>query len=428
MPRIPDIPGTRVPTHSEQDSWLKDHVARLCQIDHRRFPGSQPVSFTRADLDKLETQDFWVCEKSDGVRVLLLVHTDINTRTQTVYLIDRKNDYYELNGLFFPHHMNPQLPLQNTIVDGELVYDTDPRTKHETLRFLAFDCLVVDGDNMMMRPLDKRYGRLKEYFYTPFAKMKSDHPNVTNSHPFDIRVKQIQASYAADRVFAEMTTLQHGSDGLIYTCVNAPYTPATDENILKWKPPSENTIDFKLVLRFPPRPDNPSQPDFHAKPVFLLHVWCGNTTYEQYDQMYVDDDEWEKMKSSGEQYDDRIVEVHWEPTHSRWRWMRFRSDKLNGNHKSTVDKILISIADGVEKDILLERSNAIRTAWKARAIAPPPTSNNHAQAPVRGGALSASNAVSLHAQHAPLELRYGRLAVSRWSKVGGPPIVAGMKR
>ncbi|KAJ7276085.1 mRNA capping enzyme, catalytic domain-containing protein [Mycena haematopus] len=395
MPRLPDIPGTRVPTRSEQESWLQNHVASLCQIDHRRFPGSQPVSFTRADLVKLETQDFWVCEKSDGVRVLLLVHTDINTRTQTVYLIDRKNDYYELNGLFFPHHKNPQLPVQDTIVDGELVYDIDPRTKHETMRLLAFECLVVDGDNMMMQPLDKRYEKLKEYFYTPFARMKSSptgssYSRLTGVH---IRVKQIQDSYAADRVFAEMTSLQHGSDGLIYTCVNAPYTPSTDENILKWKPPSANTIDFKLVPRLPPRPDNLSQQDFHAKPAFLLHVWCGDTTYEQYGQMYVEDDEWEKMKSSlsGEQYDDRIVEVRWEPAHSRWRWVRFRSDKLNGNHKIIVDKILISIADSVEKDILLERSDSIRTAWKARAVAPPPTSNNHAHPPVRGGPLGAES-------------------------------------
>lgn len=67
---------------------------------------------------------------------------------------------------------------------------------------------------------------------------------------------------------------------------------------LKWKPPSENSIDFKLVLRFPPSQPNPKTPDFYAKPVFALHVWCGDDRgvpkYEQYDEMYVEDDEWEK--------------------------------------------------------------------------------------------------------------------------------------
>lgn len=56
------------------------------------------------------------------------------------------------------------------------------------------------------------------------------------------------------------------------------------------------------------------------------------------------------LKQSGEQIDDRIVEVHWEVDHSRWRMMRFRNDKPNGNHLSIVGKIIQSIADGVEKE------------------------------------------------------------------------------
>ena len=56
------------------------------------------------------------------------------------------------------------------------------------------------------------------------------------------------------------------------------------------------------------------------------------------------------LKKSGEQVDDRVVEVHWDPAISRWRMMRFRDDKPHGNHKSVVENILSSIADGVEKD------------------------------------------------------------------------------
>ena len=67
---------------------------------------------------------------------------------------------------------------------------------------------------------------------------------------------------------------------------------------MKWKPPSENSIDFKLELRFPPLRNQPEKPDFYAKPVFLLHVWCGDSSgvpkHEMYDEMYVDDEEWKK--------------------------------------------------------------------------------------------------------------------------------------
>lgn len=173
--------------------------------------------------------------------------------------------------------------------------------------------------------------------------MIRDHPHVAVEQPFQyvlqylhyaidtiwggnisydrIKVKEIRSAYNVDQVFSlDIPSLQHENDGLIYTCVNTPYTAGTDSNVwvnsfslvksklnqffflstprIKWKPPSENSIDFKLVLRFPPVPSNPSQPDYRAKPVFLLHVWCGDQggvpRYEQYDEMYVEDDEWEK--------------------------------------------------------------------------------------------------------------------------------------
>lgn len=78
-----------------------------------------------------------------------------------------------------------------------------PFSGQETFRYLAFDCLVVDGQNVMQRPLDKRYGvsplrmlnsmkfificflqRLQMWFYEPYAKMLRDHPQVASGHPF----------------------------------------------------------------------------------------------------------------------------------------------------------------------------------------------------------------------------------------------------
>lgn len=47
-----------------------------------------------------------------------------------------------------------------------------------------------------------------------------------------IQVKKMHAAYQVSQVFDEdIPKLQHGNDGLIYTKVEAPYTPNTDRNM-----------------------------------------------------------------------------------------------------------------------------------------------------------------------------------------------------
>jgi hypothetical protein len=89
----------------------------------------------------------------------------------------------------------------------------------------------------------------------------------------------------------------HGSQYVRFPFLSRPYL-LTSFTSLKWKPPSENSIDFKLILRFPPSRSTTREPDFCAKPLFQLHVWCGDERgipkYEQYDELFVTDDEWER--------------------------------------------------------------------------------------------------------------------------------------
>ena len=61
---------------------------------------------------------------------------------------------------------------------------------------------------------------------------------------------------------------------------------------LKWKSPHENSVDFKLELKFPELGDS-GKPDLHAKPYFPLFVWEGGAKYRFYDLLSVGDDEWE---------------------------------------------------------------------------------------------------------------------------------------
>lgn len=54
---------------------------------NRRFPGAQPVSFEKQSIDTLLNEDYWVCEKTDGQRVLIYIVIHPMTGRQEVFLV-----------------------------------------------------------------------------------------------------------------------------------------------------------------------------------------------------------------------------------------------------------------------------------------------------------------------------------------------------
>ncbi|GJN87483.1 hypothetical protein Rhopal_000432-T1 [Rhodotorula paludigena] len=387
---VPDrIPGE--PVLDGEKHWnLRKHLADLCGTGG--------------------TASFWVCEKSDGVRVLvLIVATGFG---QEVYLIDRKDAIHQCYWLTFPHQDGPEYNHSNTVLDGEFVIDVDPETGAHIPRLLVFDLLVLDSENVMARPLEKRYGRLAKYVVEPYQKyQKTLPPDVLANQPFEVIIKKQELSYGIEAVFRDhVPKLLHGNDGLIFTSAEAPYTPGTDPKILKWKPPSENSIDFVLQLKFPPSAANEREPDFYAKPVFLLLMNHGHEGSHYYDTMEVSDETWEQWKHSGEQYDDRVVEVVWDRARDTWKFVRFRDDKFEGNFKTVVASIIRSIEHGVEAEQLVAHAGRIRRAWKARAAAraaPPPPPRDARGPPVQGQQQYHANGHNGYAQ-APPQQQQGR--------------------
>lgn len=74
------------------------------------------------------------------------------------YLIDRKNEYYYVPGLHFPLPDDRGFTSfhTETIIDGELVLDREPGRATRVLKYLVFDCLMIDNKSVMERTLDKR--------------------------------------------------------------------------------------------------------------------------------------------------------------------------------------------------------------------------------------------------------------------------------
>lgn len=383
---------------SRDDAYHQQQaVADLLHRQSIGFPGAQPVSFKASHLEELTRTDYFVAEKTDGIRLLLYLTSlpnDEGGSSEAQFLIDRRNDYHYV-GTNWIHIPLPNLEyvskrkgppyLDNgwhvgTILDGELVRQKWSNGK-EHLTFLIFDCLAMDGEDVTQRPFDSRIGKIN-YLMDAYKQFAKDHPHVARDQPFQLDLKKPELGYTAPVLFRDrIPNLPHGNDGLIYTCKATPYKSGTDPHILKWKPPKENTIDFRLQINsFPMKTDElGNYEDFNAKPDIELLIHHSDKDYRPFrggTKLHLTDEEWEAIKRMGQQIDWRIIECwreketgHWRPKIEPDGTPRYRDDKAHANHVTIAESVLESIEDAVSKEDLINAYDTIRNAWKAREAA-----------------------------------------------------------
>jgi mRNA guanylyltransferase len=337
---------------------------------------------------------YFVCEKTDGIRYLLYVTADGDDQ-EAVYLIDRKNDYWFIaeRNIHFPRKdaEREDAFVSGTLLDGELVMDEavdEQGHKYKEPKYLIFDVLALGGKVMMNRTLDKRIAYIQDSLMAPYKALLKKYPQEVPMQAFKVEMKQMEFSYGIQRMFETiLPNLKHGNDGLIFTCRETQYHPGTDEHILKWKPVDENSIDLRLALQFPVvQPDEEEQrsgiadsfTDYEGKPRAKLYKFTGGSSggrgfvpgdpqspYDFFADLYLTEEEWETLKGLGDPLHGRIVECVLDDQ-KRWRLARFRDDKHEANHRSTVDSVVESILDSVSQQELLNSADDIRNHWKSR--------------------------------------------------------------
>ncbi|CAD6500545.1 BgTH12-06255 [Blumeria graminis f. sp. triticale] len=365
-----DAPGNKV--QGPQLTRLRADVARLLGRSNHRFPGAMPASLCRKHIHELQEEDYLVCEKSDGMRHLLYFTQD-RYGNESQYFINRKNEFWAVpRATFFCPAPRERRGFHiDTLVDGELVMEKTA-SGELVAKYLAFDCLVLDGERLMRWTLDQRLSQLRQELYNPYWRaFKESHRRFGPQH-FSMELKKMVSSYAVEHIFKEIIpSLAHGNDGLIFTCRKSGYKFGSDPKILKWKPETENSIDFRLRLEFPQiQPDDSSAEhclNLSGLPIFHLLINAGEKEGDvRFSTMHVEMDEWEAFKAETKPVNNRIVECFMDEK-KRWRYMRFRDDKINANYTSTVDSVIESITDRVTGEDLEKAASNIRKKWMQRA-------------------------------------------------------------
>ncbi|GAB4819049.1 hypothetical protein N2152v2_006095 [Parachlorella kessleri] len=354
-----DVLGEEI---SDAERWevvtfVVSAVKGYCEWDGRGdpiFPGSQPVSLDRQNIQQLTNIRYWVTWKADGTRYMVAM------MRYGTYLVDRKFQIRRVQMRFPqlsrdkskspvgpPHHM--------TLLDGEMVVDED-FDGMKTRRFLIYDLVAQNGQPLVERPWKDRYAMIEDLVVKPRTserqKIESKHwgfPYQYDKEPFRVRRKEFWPLPRADKLLNTfIPNLCHEADGLIFQPYYAPYEAGTCLDMLKWKFPSMNSVDFQLRI----------QPGGEPK-LLLLHPRGKHRDYE------LKELEGGKVvfpeHDPAELHNGHIVECAYDHEAGAWTYMRDRRDKKLPNAYRVFEKVFSSIQDNITEDDILEYVKATLT-------------------------------------------------------------------
>lgn len=310
------------------------HCCQLCQYRTNssgiNFPGAQPVSMDLNNLQQLKMHRYRVSWKADGCRYMMYIQDEYN-----VFFLTRSLQLWRVNGLRFPRIDDLDSHLTDTLVDGEMV--TDVINGQNIPKYLIYDVISLNGDNnISQQDFDKRCGVIKCTIIEARRKAKRLNLIPMEGEPFKVADKGFFYIQSAKKTWELNVT--HEKDGLIFQPFSAPYSGGTCEGILKWKPPSLNSIDFKLVIR--EERQNGCLPEKFA----YLHV---SNKAEPITKIRLTKDQ-----SHFHQYNNKIVEMT--RIDGKWDIIRERSDKLHANSYETAYATFQSIIRPVTEKILFD--------------------------------------------------------------------------
>ncbi|KAH8048996.1 mRNA guanylyltransferase [Aureococcus anophagefferens] len=227
----------------------KDALRAVAAGARRSFPGSMPCGFARRHVTMIQREPYFVAEKSDGER-RLLVGVDDGARRGAA-LVDRKAqvETVRLHGAALAG-----LP-PGAILDGEVVQNLATGAP----AFLVFDVLHdgrrdVSGLDFEERFFGSLAGPLRGCLAVP-CPGRDGEPGARFVPPKRIGAAVLARVSRDDdvngavrygaRVYRDGAARFHLSDGLVFV-PGGPYVAGTDPKLLKWKWTDGLTVDLEV--------------------------------------------------------------------------------------------------------------------------------------------------------------------------------------
>jgi hypothetical protein len=214
---------------------LKEKIMLECdllfgfKLKRGYFPGSQPVAIEKKDFEKLKTEEYMVCEKTDGERAILLL-ININNKPMC-FIINRNNDYFFLDFSF------KKEVFEGTVMDGEII-----KNKFGDWNYIIHDCMIYNSISFMGKNHRLRYACIIDFIIKRYVNKKTDCLNIKTKlfYTYGIGIEKTW------KLIKETT--ENKIDGLIFTPVNGTVNFGRDYSILKWKDLENHTVDLLVKI------------------------------------------------------------------------------------------------------------------------------------------------------------------------------------
>lgn len=347
------VPGVEPVTDPDKVATVQRKCQDLCNFKGSGFPGSQPVSMDRMNIMKLAEKAYKVSWKADGTRYMMLIDGK-----DEHFFIDRDNCVFRVSGLTFPKRKAPSEHLDLTLVDGEMIIDNN--NGQNVPRYLIYDIVRFQGEEVGMADFNLRLLCIRHELIEPRKQAFIEGRVQRNSEPFSVRPKDFWDAPIAYKLLSDKFTgaMSHELDGLIFQPIKDPYKCGRAMDVLKWKPPHLNTIDFRLKIR--------KEGGLGIVPKTMGYLYVGN-----FDPPFSTIKYTKQLKA----YDNKIIECRME--NGQWVFLRERTDKSFPNAYNTALGVMESIRNPVDKDGLLRyiRDHGYREKPTDRELMPPPANS-----------------------------------------------------